>query len=434
MTKTNPKSAIDDGPMHIRQWLAIAIIVGLNGLDGFDVLSISFASPGIAAEWGLGQGVLGWILSMELLGMAIGSVLLGGIADKIGRRPTILACLVAMTVGMHFAGLANGVEQLLAWRLITGIGIGGMLAAINAAAAEFSNNRFRSVAMALMVIGYPLGGVFGGLAVQQQLISGSWRDIFSFGAWMTGLCIPLVWFLVPETPAFLDRRRSANALVKANRTLVRLGHAAVDALSLDDAGSPRKSIVDILRPALIATTLLITLAYFAHITSFYFILKWVPKIVVDMGFEPNEAAGVLTWANVGGATGGALFGVLAIRFGLKPLTIATLVVSTGMIIWFGSGARNLGALSMMVAVTGFFSNSGVVGLYSLFARVFPTHVRATGTGFAIGVGRGGSALAPVLAGHLFAAGFSLQTVAGILGSGSLVAAGALLALRERAAD
>ena len=431
MTEANPKSVIDNGPMHAWQWVAVAITVALNGLDGFDVLSISFAAPGIAAEWGLGQGVLGWILSMELVGMAAGSVLLGGVADKIGRRPMILGCLLAMTVGMHFAGAAKSVEQLLAWRLVTGIGIGGMLAAINAAAAEFSNNRFRSVAMSLMVIGYPLGGVLGGLAVQQLLVTGSWRDIFSFGAWTTGLCIPIVWLCVPETPAFLDRRRSGNALAKANRTLARFGHAAVDALSLEEAGSPHKSIADIFKPALIATTLLVTLAYFAHITSFYFIRNWVPKIVVDRGFEPRAAAGVLTWANVGGAAGGAIFGVLAKRFGLKPLTIATLIVSTGMIIWFGSGARDLATLSMMVAATGFFTNSGVVGLYSLFARLFPTHVRATGTGFAIGVGRGGSALAPVLAGYLFAAGFSLQTVAIILGSGSLIAAGALLALRER---
>lgn len=434
MDAANPKSAIDTGTMHVRQWIAVAILVVLNGLDGFDVLSISFASPGIAAEWGLGPGVLGWILSMELLGMALGSVLLGGIADKVGRRPTILACLIAMTAGMHFAGLADGVEQLLIWRLLTGVGIGGMLAAINAAAAELSNDRFRSIAMALMVIGYPLGGVMGGLAVQQLLATGNWRDVFSFGAWATGLCIPLVLLLVPETPAFLDRRRTTDALAKANRTLMRFGHAAVSAFSSQSADAPRQSLVDIFRPALIATTVLVTLAYFAHITSFYFILKWVPKIVVDMGFEPTAAAGVLTWANVGGATGGAIFGMLATRIGLKRLTIATLIVSTGMIIWFGSGARDLAALSTMVAVTGFFSNSGVVGLYALFARVFPTHVRATGTGFAIGVGRGGSALAPVLAGYLFSAGFGLQTVAIVLGSGSLVAAIALIGLRDRAAE
>ncbi len=434
MAAANPKSTIDEGRMHAWQWLAVAITVGLNGLDGFDVLSISFASPGIAKEWGVGQGVLGWILSMELLGMAIGSLLLGGVADKIGRRPTMLGCLVAMTIGMHFASVAGSVNALLAWRLMTGLGIGGMLAAINAAAAEFSNNRYRSLAMSLMVIGYPLGGVFGGLVVQQLLATGSWRDVFSFGAWTTAAFIPLVWFFIPETPAFLDHRRPEGALARVNRTLVRFGHAAVSALSAEIADAPKKSIADIFKPALLTTTLLITFAYFAHITSFYFILKWVPKIVVDMGFEPRAAAGVLTWANVGGASGGAIFGMLAIRFGLKPLTIFTLVISSGMIVWFGAGSNDLAALSMMVAATGFFTNSAIVGLYSLFAKVFPTHVRATGTGFAIGLGRGGAALAPVLAGYLFAAGFGLQTVALCMGFGSLLAAAALLMLKERAAD
>ena len=434
MAGANPKSTIDDGRMHGWQWLAVAITVGLNGLDGFDVLSISFASPGIAREWGIDRSVLGWILSMELLGMAIGSVLLGGAADKFGRRPTMLGCLVVMTIGMHFAGGAAGVNELLGWRLLTGLGIGGMLAAINAVAAEFSNNRYRSLAMSLMVIGYPLGGVIGGLAVQQLLVAGSWRDVFSFGAGATAAFIPLIWFFVPETPAFLDRRRPEGALQRVNKTLVRFGHAGVSALSVEALDAPKKSLADIFRPALIATTLLVTFAYFTHITSFYFILKWVPKIVVDMGFEPRAAVGVLTWANVGGATGGAVFGMLAIRFGLKALTIIALVISSGMIIWFGSGADDLAVLSMMVAATGFFTNSAIVGLYSLFAKVFPTHVRATGTGFAIGIGRGGAALAPVLAGYLFAAGFGLQTVALCMGFGSLLAAIALLMLKERVTE
>jgi benzoate transport len=430
----DPKSAIDAGPMHFRQWTAVAITVGLNALDGFDVLSISFASPGIAREWGISQSILGWVLSMELLGMALGSVLLGGAADRFGRRPTILGCLSAMTLGMYGAGQASGLEELLAWRLLTGLGIGGMLAAINAAAAEFSNNRRRSLAMSLMVIGYPIGGVLGGLVVQQLLVAGGWRDVFVFGAWATAAFIPLVWLFVPETPAFLDRRRGPNALDRANRILLRFGHSAVLQLSPEPETAARRSLADIFSPQLIATTLLITFAYFAHITSFYFIIKWVPKIVVDLGFAPSAAASVLTWANVGGATGGALFGLIATRVDLKRLTICTLFASTGLIIWFGSGADDLPGLAIMVAVAGMFTNAAIVGLYALFAQIFPTHVRATGTGFAIGVGRGGAALAPVIGGYLFQAGMGLQAVAAIMGAGSLLAALALLRLRVRQGD
>lgn len=434
MTGTDPIKTMDEGGMQTWQWLAVGMTIALNALDGFDVLSISFASPGIAKEWGVDQGTLGWVLSMELLGMALGSVLLGGVADKYGRRPTILGCLVAMTLGMWFAGQSESVNQLLVWRLITGLGIGGMLAAINASAAEFSNARWRSVAMSLMVIGYPIGGVTGGLVVQQLLADGSWRDIFAFGAFATAACIPLTWFLIPETPAFLDRKRPAGALEKINKTFQRFGHAAVTGFSLETEETAKRSPTDIFKPALIATTFLISFAYFAHITSFYFIIKWVPKIVVDMGFEPRAAAGVLTWANLGGALGGAAFGFIAMRVGLKRLTMITLVLASGLIVWFGQGTDDLTKLAATVAIVGFFTNSAIVGLYTLFARVFPTHVRATGTGFAIGVGRGGAALAPVLAGYLFMAGYSLQTVALFMGSGSLLAAIALSFLKVRETD
>ena len=434
MAGKDPKSIIDHGAMSVAQWLAVLVIVGLNAMDGFDVLSISFASPGIARDWAVDKATLGWILSMELVGMGLGSVLLGGVADRIGRRPAILGCLVAMTAGMFGAAHADDVPTLLVWRLLTGLGIGGMLAAINAAAAEISSQRWRSLAMALMVIGYPVGGVTGGLIVQRLLADGTWHDVFTFGAWATAAFIPIVWYLVPESVAFLDRQRKPAALQAINRILTRYGHEPMTALIPVTAESVRRSVMDILRPGLIATTILMTLAYFAHITSFYFVIKWVPKLVVDLGFEPRAAAGVLTWANVGGAVGVAIFGLIATRVSLKALTIAALLGASAMIVWFGRGSTDLAALAGTVAIAGLFGNSAIAGSFLLFAKVYPTHVRATGTGFAIGIGRGGAVLGPVIAGYLFQAGLGLQAVAVMMAMGPLLAAAALLALRVRDAD
>lgn len=420
--------------MGLAQWITVLVTVGLNALDGFDVLSISFAGPGIAAEWGVDQATLGWILAMELLGMAVGSIVLGMVGDKAGRRSTILFCLVVMSIGMFGAGQAAGVSELLAWRLLTGLGIGGMLAVTTAAAAEYSNLRWRGLAMAFMVIGYPIGGILGGIAVRSILADGTWHDIFTFGGWATAAFIPIVFLLVPESPVFMDRLRKPGALDRINKSLARFGHPAAAELTPVPPAAPKQSLADIFKSDLIKTTVLVTGAYFALITSFYFLVKWVPKIIVDMGFEPSAAAGVLAWLNVGGATGGALFGFLATRFQLRPLTIAVLIGAAAMIFWFGSGAEDLAALTVVVACAGFFTNSAICGMYSLFAKVFPTHVRSTGTGFAIGVGRGGSALAPVIAGYLFQAGFGLQAVAIIMGSSALLAAILLFFLEERAAD
>src|SRR5882757_3528386 len=431
---TDPRHTLASSKMSAIQIAAVAITIGLNALDGFDVLAISFASPGIAREWGIDRAALGFVLSMELIGMGLGSILLGGVADRVGRRRTLLGCLVIMTTGMIMATRAKGVYDLSVWRVFTGFGIGGMLAAINAVAAEFSNDRRRSLNVSLMAIGYPIGAVVGGSIAALLLRQGNWRMVFQFGAVATALFIPLVWWLVPESVAWLCQRQPSGSLESVNRSLVRMGITPVDALPVVSAEARKRSVADIFSPRLVRVTVLATLAYFFHITTFYFILKWVPKIVVDMGFTPSSAAGVLVWANVGGATGGAVLGLVSLRFGLKHLTIFVLVMSTIMVTVFGRGQANLSQLSLVCAITGFFTNAGVVGLYGIFAQVFPTHVRATGTGFAVGFGRAGAMLAPIVAGYLFREGFSLEFVAVAMSVGSLVAAIALWRLPYKAAS
>ena len=161
-TAADPRELLEHSAMNGFQVMAVVICIALNALDGFDVLAISFASPGIAAEWSINRAELGVVLAMELVGMAIGSITLGGLADRIGRRPTILACLVLMTAGMYMASLSQSISGLLTVRFVTGLGIGGMLASTNAMVAEYSNARRRNLAVILMATGYPLGATLGG--------------------------------------------------------------------------------------------------------------------------------------------------------------------------------------------------------------------------------------------------------------------------------
>lgn len=431
MMIADPRKIIADSKMTSFQVIAVAITIGLNALDGFDVLAISFASPGIAAEWGIDRAALGIVLSMELIGMAVGSILLGGVADRIGRRPTILACLTVMATGMLLTTTVSSIEALSLWRVATGLGIGGMLAAINAAAAEHSNARSRNLCVALMAIGYPLGAVIGGSIAAVLLKTQDWRAVFIFGGLVTLAFIPLVWWRLPETVAFVVRKRPEGALEKVNRILARMGHPTASAIPAENPQEQKMSVRDILRPGLIGTTFIVTAAYFLHITTFYYIIKWIPKIVVDMGFESASAAGVLVWANVGGASGGAMLGLLGRFLPIKWLTIGVLLCSTVMVSVFGMGQSDLTQLALVAAAAGFFTNAGVVGLYAIFAEAFPTHVRATGTGFAIGVGRGGAVLAPIIVGILFSAGYGLQSVSIFMALGAIGAAFALLFLRER---
>jgi len=429
MTAKDPREIIDLEVMTAAQICVVIMTVLLNAMDGFDVLSIAFASPGIANEWHIQQGALGIVLSMELIGMALGSVFVGGVADKIGRRPTILGCLLVMAAGMVGATTASSAVVLSAWRVFTGLGIGGMLSGTNAVVAEFSNRKWRSFCISMMVIGYPLGGTFGGMFASRLLVNYNWRSVFYFGATATGILLPLVFFLVPESIHWLTRKQPAGALKRVNASLSKLGHSTVSAMPEIQTTEQKKSIGDIFSLGLLPVTVIMTVAYFFHMTTFYFILKWTPKIVTSMSFPPSSAGGILTWANLGGAIGGALFGVLTARFGLKPLSIVIIGLNAIAVTIFGRTPADLGTMAWLAGLAGFFGNAGVSGLYSLIAYGFPTHVRATGTGFVIGIGRGGAVLSPIIAGYLLQSGATLPTVGMIMGAGSAVAAVTLIFLK-----
>lgn len=431
----DPRIIIAGAPMRALQIAVVALCIALNALDGFDVLAISFAAPGIADEWGIDKATLGVVLSMELLGMAAGSVLIGNVADRIGRRPTILACLVVMAIGMFGATRADGVATLSAVRLVTGIGIGGMLSSTSAMVAEFSNDRRRGLNVALNIAGYSTGAILGGLLASRLLAgTGDWRSVFMLGAIASTAMIPLAVLFLPESIESLIARRPAGALERVNAVLARLGHAPAAALPPPPDAVLKPSIASLFSSGFARLTILLTIAYFAQILFFYYIQKWIPKIVVDLGFDASQAGGVLVAANVGNLAGAVAIGLASQRFTLRPLVAGAMLAGFFAIGLFGLAGADLARLSVTAAVAAFFINAGVVGMYPLLAQAYPAALRASGTGFVIGIGRGGSALGPVVAGALFASGGSLLLVSLVMGLGGLLAAAMILSLPRQRGD
>jgi len=146
--------------------------------------------------------------------------------------------------------------------------------------------------------------------------------------------------------------------------------------------------------------MILTTTYFLHVLTYYLILKWTTKIVVDMGFTPSSAGHVLVWANTGGAIGGLIFGLLTLKFDLKKLSVGILFFAAVTIAIFGHSPADLTILSALCMLAGFFGNAGIIALYAVVAHAYPTHVRASGTGFMLAIGRGGAALSPILVGWL----------------------------------
>ena len=434
---TNPINVINDTPMSARQWMVVVLMVLLNALDGFDVLSSAFAAPGITAEWNIERAALGVVLSAELVGMGFGSVLLGGMADKYGRKNTMLACLVFMAAGMWMAGHATGVTPMVIFRFITGIGIGGMLAATNAVTAESSNSKWRKACIAVYVAGYPLGAIIGGIAASEWLLEAyGWRGVFDFGAIVTAALIPVVFLVVPETAAYHAGKDNLDGV---NKTLGAFGKPPIESLPPANNTATKPKVTDILsNPKLRPVTLLLAFGYAFHTITFYYILKFAVQIVADYppGYPPSEAATVLTYANVGGFFGSALFGFVMARLGIRWPTALMLLIGSVAVASFGLGRDTLDGWQWATIITGFFTNAAISGYYAAFARGFPAYARATGTGFVLGIGRLGAAGSPLLAGALFSwlGNDELLTVSIIMAMGSVISLLLFLKLPEREGD
>jgi benzoate transport len=428
----DPRSIMANSPMRLPQIVAIAVCFLLNALDGFDVLAVTFAAPGIAKDWAIGPGAIGIIVSTGLVGMVIGSLTLGQLADRIGRRRQILLCLGIMTVGMFASAFATGVVSLGLLRALTGLGLGAMLAAINAMSAEFANRRRRDLAVSIMAAGYPVGGIIGGWGAAQLLRTQGWEAIFLFGGVATLVMVPLVLACLPESIGWLATRGGPDALARINTILRRLRQPqAAQLVALDE---PKASMRALFADRYRVTTIALIIMYGLHMMTFYYALGWAPSLVVALGFDPSQATIVSVFMNSGGAIGGLTLGLLSPRLGLRPLVIFGLAGAAAAVAVFGAVPPELVVLQIAAFILGFLSNGSVVGLYALIANVYPTTLRATGTGAVIGFGRFGAAFGPFAAGQLLAAGAGRGTTSLLLALGSGIAALVLLASRIRPAD
>lgn len=267
------------------------------------------------------------------------------------------------------------------------------------------------------------------MMVSYLLQTHDWRSIFYLGTVLTGVLIPAVYFFVPESVHWLVRKQPKGALKKINIAMNRMNFPSVKILPEFANGNEKASVSEIFSKTMLGPTLIMTLAYFLHMTTYYFILKWSPKIVADMGFTLSLAGQVLVCVSIGGATGAAVFGWMTTRIDLKKLTIAILLLTTVFVAIFGMTGADLGQIKLLAAFAGFFGNAAISGLYSILAVAFPTHVRVTGTGFVIGMGRAGAVCSPIFAGVLLQMGAKLPAVALMMGLCSLLGAFALVFLK-----
>lgn len=426
----DPREVQLAAPMSRFQIIAIAVTLALCALDGFDVLAITFAGPAILAEWGIDKAQLGLALSAGLLGMALGSLFLSPIADLLGRRRMLLCSLALMIAGTLWTARSDSLGWLIASRLLTGLGIGAMIGIIMPLAAEYANSHRRDLAVSLISIGFPIGGILGGLLSSVLLASFGWRAIFYFATAMGVLMALVVWRFLPEPLAMVIARPGNDGLARANLYLARCGREPVAALPPPPV-SKRLPLASLFAPGMARDTITITAIYFLYMIPTFYMQTWLPTLVTDLGMTPAQGALVAASFSVGGVIGGLFVGATSLRIGVKRLDVILLIGAALMTVMFSYLPAVLAGLLIGAPIAGFFVLGGMIGLYAIIARTFPAHLRASGTGLVVGVGRFGSILPPLLAGVLFVAGVGRESVSILMAAPALAAVLLLLTFRVR---
>jgi len=416
-------------PMSLFQTRAVLICILINFIDGFDVLAIAFAAPEIANEWSLQPAVLGVVFSAGLAGMVVGALFLSPFADRYGRRTLILTGLVIISIGMFTSALANDVTTLVITRLITGLGVGGMLSSLTTMVSEYSNARRQKLAVAVLQSGYPVGAIIAGFVSVALVSAMGWRSIFVVGGGLSLLMLLVVWWRLPESLAFLLSKRPARALDSVNGLLVQMDMPPLDALPVEaQADRPKGGFFEVFSPEFRGRTVLIWLAFVAVMSTWYFIANWTPKILVDAGLSRDTSLSGGVILSLGGVLGGITVGWIATRiYVLKVGAVAMLGSIAGMVV-FGSLPVAITPMLVVTFLIGFVLSGSMISMYAAVPDMYPVQIRNTALGWALGIGRLGAVLGPNLAGVMIQVGWDRFALYAAMSLPMLLAAFAALSL------
>ncbi|MGX6607313.1 MFS transporter [Micromonosporaceae bacterium Da 78-11] len=422
------RETIDRSPISRFQAVVVLVCLVLNMIDGFDLLVMAFAASGVAASFGLSGAQTGLLLSSSLAGMALGSAVLAPLADRIGRRRLTVACLMVSTVGMILAAASTGFVVLAVARVITGIGIGGLVVSLPVLLAEYSPQRRRSAVIALYTTGLPLGGVVGGAVAALLIAQYGWRGPFVAGAVITFVMLLIVLAALPESIDYLVFRRPADALKRINVLLRRMGQDTLTALppaSARDANDVRKEVVgggNGLKSALLWAS------FFVMMAGFYFAASWTPRLLEQSGLSAQQGINGGVLLNLGGVVAALAFSVLALRVSGRLITVASFICAGLAFLAMGFALGNLAATLVVAVAIGIFNNGGASGLFVLAPDMYPASVRTTALGWAAAFGRLGAIAAPILAGILVDQAWTPGALFALFAVPMLLAAPAILVM------
>ena len=387
------------GPLQLR----VAFICTLAQMfDGYDITSIGMAVPSLAAAWHIPGPAFANTFVFSSIGIMVGALASGPAGDRLGRKPVLIASLVFLGVASLACVFATSIPELVTWRFVTGIGIGGIMPATVALTSDYTPERLRAPIIMVIFTGNPLGGFLGGQAIAQLLPHFGWPVIFWIGGLLPLALIPVMLFWLPESPRFLLARGSATA---GTRRLMRTLDIETDGTAHPVDVATGNPVSGLFRDGLAPVTVLVWILYFANLLSIYLISYWLPTVLNMSGLPPADAVFAASLMSAGPLVSVFAMAPLARRFG-SPAVLAVML-STGVLVIAAVGLANPphDLLLLAIFLMGVCTVGSMTGINGMTAALYPARVRTTGMGWALGIGRLGGIGGPWLGGVLLTMGW-----------------------------
>jgi AAHS family 4-hydroxybenzoate transporter-like MFS transporter len=429
----NVTQVIDGGRFGGFQWSVAIWCAVLTTLDGFDNGAIGYVAPVIAKQWGLGMPSFGPIFGAGLFGLMLGALASGPLADRFGRKIVILVSTLIFAGFALATVLASSIDMLYALRFCTGLGVGGLMPNAIALTAEYAPRRTRATVVAIMFLGFPLGAGGGGFIGAALIPDYGWQSLFILGGLVPLVLLPIAIFTLPESIRFLVSRgdRANHVAGLLNRLSGKSEFNGAENFVIAEEKLHGFTVRHLFTDGRAVNTILLWITFFCGLLVIYYLNSWLPLVLRANGVPLGAAlslAGSLSW---GGIASTLVLGPIVDRIGAPTITTLLYIGAAVFVFAIGLSGNSVPLLAVTIIGAGACVIGGQSFINVMSAVLYPTAIRSTGVGWALGVGRVGAIVGPVVGGILLAAQFTPQNLFFCIAVPALIAAVSLFVLGRR---